>query len=745
MNQRDPSSTNLSVPESFSDGGVPKWEWLSSLVAHSHHLMGVTDIHGRLLFVNQAGRSMLGLLESQSLDNTLIYNFFEVDGKATFDQVVLPTLAQNFQWTSETNLNPGRESEAFPVTCFAYAFPLGQLPTTEILWIVQDRRNRASLNMQISQRVQEHRVVAALAQEAIHVRWLDLLRHAVSAVANNLEAELVVIAQPIDNTDKLHIVAKFDSISLDLTVLAGGPGSQAGYAIASGQPIITPDISEEKRVDTTIVRGLGLNSGMAVPIFQDDQPWGALSIHTLSKRQYTTDDLAFLESIASVLSSAQKRISTEREIRHQSLHDSLTGLPNRSLMLDRIQHTIDTLKGSEHSASLLLLDLDDFKVLNDSLGHQSGDRLLEEVASRLTQLVDEGDTVARLGGDEFLILCENQESPMEALELSNRIRGSFKVPFQLEERSVFANASIGITFATADSEVVELVREVDTAMYQAKQAGVGEIKIYHQAMGEASQDRFQLASDLHDAIANEELRVAYQPIIELVSGEVVAVEALCRWDHPTRGSIGPDTFIKLAEQTGQIRSLGRWVLEKACREVKSLGSDHRRIALRVNVSAIQLQDKNFVAEVHHVLLTTGLSGNLLGLEITEGINLHPGEETFMRLSELRDLGVELLVDDYGIGYSSLSALLRFSQMSALKIDKEFIQMTLDQRHKSIIESMVSLGHAIGMKVVAEGVENEAQLQCVRMAGCDYAQGFMLGRPVSFSDLKAQLEFSEVIP
>lgn len=741
MNQGDPGITNLSASESLSEGEFPKWEWLSSLVGHSHHLMGVSDPNGHLLFVNQAGRSMLGLRANQALDNTFIYDFFEIDGQAMFNQVVLPTLDQNFHWSSEMSFNVGSDSETFPVACFAYAFPRGKLPVTEILWIVQDRRHRTSLNMQISQRVREHRVVAALAQEAIHVRWLDLLRHAVNAVANNLEAELVVIAQPIDNTDQLHVVAKFDSIAMDVNVLAGGPGSQAGYAIASGQPIITPDISEENRVDTTIVRRLGLNSGMAVPIFQDEQPWGALSIHTLSKRQYTTDDLAFLESIASVLSSAQKRISTEREIRHQSLHDSLTGLPNRSLMLDRIQHAIDTLKGSQETASLLLLDLDDFKVLNDSLGHQSGDRLLEEVASRLRVLVNESDTVARLGGDEFLILCENRESPMEALDLSNRIRDSFKVPFQLDERSIFATASIGITFVTSESEVVELVREVDTAMYQAKQAGVGEIKIYHQAMGEASQDRFQLASDLHDAIANGQLRVEYQPIIELIGGEAVAVEALCRWDHPTRGSIGPDTFIKLAEQTGQIRSLGRWVLEVACRQVRSLQSKNSRIALRVNVSAIQLQDRNFVAEVHQILLSTGLPGNLLGLEITEGINLHHGEETFKTLSELRELGVELLVDDYGIGYSSLSSLLRFSQMSALKIDKEFIQMTLDQRHKSIIESMVSLGHAIGMKVVAEGVENEEQLQCVRMAGCDYAQGFMLGRPVSLDDLKAQLEFS----
>lgn len=698
--------------------------------------MAVSNIKGEFLFINKAGRKLLGLNSEDPLDGVKLFDFFVDYDNSIFNQVILPYLVRHDIWDSETEITNIVTNEVFPIACFGYSFFDPSDPRDlEILWIIQDRRRRAFLNRQISQRVSEHRVVADLAQAALQVSWHDLLRQTVREVANVLEAHLVVIAQPIERSDKLHVVSKFDAVTLNLSVLEGGASSQAGYAILSGRPVVTPDVELESRVDTTVVRQLGLKSGMAVPIFQEDKPWGALSIHTLAKRQYTSDDVAFLEATASVLSSAQKRITAEREMQHQSLHDSLTGLPNRALMQDRLQHALETLKDDdEETVTVLLLDIDDFKSVNDSMGHEFGDILLRDFASRLQTIVGERDTLARLGGDEFVILCEDQYSVVASIELANQIRDLLKIPFQLDDRSIFVTASMGITNGRAYSLASELLREADTAMYEAKQRGIGEVQLYQQTMGEASQDRFQLATDLHSAIERSQLRLVYQPIVDLRDNEIVGAEALCRWDHPTRGAIQPDVFISLAEQTGQIRSLGKWVLEEACKEATYWHNRSRRIAVRVNVSAIQLQSAEFVEEVRSVLESTGIAAELVGLEITEGIGLDFDEVPYQVLTKLKELGIELLVDDYGTGYSSLNSLIRFAQVSVLKIDREFIQMTVDERHQSIIHSIVSLGHAIGMDVVAEGVETEAQLECAKNSGCDFGQGFLLGSPMEIGEL-----------
>lgn len=721
----------------------PKWEWLRALIDHSHHLMAVSNSQGEFLFVNQSGRRLLGLNSDDSINGVKLFDFFVEYDNSAFNEIILPSLVRHDSWDSETEITNIATNEVFPIACFGYSFYENlDSRNLEILWIIQDRRRRAFLNRQISQRVSEHRVVADLAQAALQISWQDLLRQTVREVANVLEAHLVVIAQPIERSDKLHVVSKFDSVSLNLNVLEGGASSQAGFAILTGEPVVTPDVDAESRVDTSTVRRLGLKSGMAVPIFQDERPWGALSVHTLAKRQYTSDDVAFLEATASVLSSAQRRITTEREIQHQSLHDSLTGLPNRALIQDRLQHALETLKvDDEETATILLLDIDDFKSINDSMGHEFGDMLLKDFSSRLEAVIGEHNTVARLGGDEFVVLCEDRYSMVASIELANRIRDSLKAPFQLHDRSVFVTASIGITNGRVDSQVSELLREADTAMYEAKQRGIGEIQLYQQTMGEASQDRFQLVTDLHSAIEGGQLRLVYQPIIDLSSSEIVGAEALCRWDHPTRGMIQPDVFISLAEHTGQIRSLGKWVLEQACKEATYWHDRSRPIAIRVNVSVIQLQSPEFIDEVRDVLSRTGISAGMVGLEITEGISLESDEVPYQVLTKLKELGVEILVDDYGTGFSSLNSLVRFAQVSTLKIDKEFIQMTIDERHQAIIRSIVSLGHAIGMSVVAEGVETEAQLECARTSGCEFGQGYLLGRPMSENEFHQVLRIA----
>lgn len=727
-----------------SSSSLPSEMWLTSLVERSQHLMGITDLSGNLLFLNEAGRSLFGIGRSQGLEDISLLDIFESDGLLLFEQVVLPTVASNGVWDTESTGCNKATGGVFPIAVFVSICERdGSGPPNELVWIVRDRSRWTELNGQITQRVQEQRIVSDLAQQALQVRWLDLLRNAVTAVAATLSAELVVIAQPIENSGKLHVVAKHDTVAMNLNVLENGPKSQAGYTISTGMPIITPDIELETRLDTTVVRRYGMASGMAVPISQDGQPWGALSLHTATKRQYTEDDVAFLEAVASVLSSALNRFAIERASRHQALHDSLTGLPNRALAQDRLQHALETIK-SDNLIAVLLMDLDDFKTINDSLGHESGDRLLMELVPRLLGVVREGDTVARLGGDEFLIVCEAIESPIEAIDLANRVRSALQNPFQLEERSVFLSGSIGITVGGAGSEVGELVRQADTAMYRAKQKGVGGQQIYDEMMGEASSDRFQLATDLHAAIGGNQLWVAYQPIIDLVTGMIASVEALCRWNHPIRGEISPDVFIKLAEETGQIGDLGEWVLDVACKEALMWQKIVPGISLSVNVSPLQLQNEDFVAEVAGILRRNEFPPRLLGMEVTEGVTIDNGKVSLSVMSQLCEMGIELLIDDYGTGYSSLGALVQFSQMSVLKIDKEFVQLPLDDSRGSVIGPIVSLGHAIGMKVVAEGVETQQQLDCIRKAGGDYGQGFLLGRPVGAQEFGTllQLEASQ---
>lgn len=713
--------------------------WLETMVEQSKNMLAVTDMDGRIIYVNSFGRKLLGIMSQENFGDDYIQRHFDSDGETFFKQSIIPTLLQNQSWDYEGLMRNQSDGSTMPVAAFATLVQDGGgADSRAIIWDIRDRRRRFDLNRQISQRVLEHRIVADLAREAIEVRWLDLIRRAVRAVAHTLDCELVVFAQPVEDSDKLHVIAKHDVVAMNLNVLDGGPRSQAGFVVSTGQAIITPDIEFETRVDTTVVRRFGMLSGLAVPIVLDTQIIGALSLHTTRRRFFTEDDVAFLEAVASVLSSAQKRILLERDFRHQSLHDGLTGLPNRALVTDRIEHALETSKSDDSIVALFMLDIDDFKTINDSLGHDNGDRLLQEIVPRIEAILHEGDTLARFGGDEFLVLCEDTKTPLDAIELATRISEAWQEPFLLGERSVFISASIGVTLGRHNSDALELIREADTAMYKAKQGGVGRFALYSDVMGEASLDRFQLATDLHSAIEDGQLWIAYQPIIDLSNGKIDAVEALCRWTHPNKGEISPELFVKLAEETGQILKLGLWVMEESLKEAANWRSRDINVRLRVNVSATQLKDENFAHEVSGILRRHGIAPALIGLEVTEGLLLERDSVTLKVLNQLVEMGIEFLVDDYGSGYSSLGSLVRFSHMSALKIDKEFVQLTIDERHGGIVASVVSLGHSLGMKVIAEGVETQEQFDCVRDSGCDFAQGYLLGRPVPEAIILSQL-------
>jgi diguanylate cyclase (GGDEF)-like protein/PAS domain S-box-containing protein len=419
-----------------------------------------------------------------------------------------------------------------------------------------------------------------------------------------------------------------------------------------------------------------------------------------------------------------ERKRLEAQLIHEAFHDPLTGLPNRALFAERVESAI--LHGASPGVAVLFIDLDDFKTINDSLGHLAGDELLAAVARRIAATVRPEDIVSRLSGDEFAIMLGAADAAV-AGRVAGRLLESIGQPFELDGKQVHLEASIGMAFES-DGPVTagELLRNADVAMYEAKARGKGRVELFEARMHAAVLTRLELKADLEHAIERNELRVRYQPIYELASGELDGFEALIRWRHPTRGEIGPLDFIPLAEETGLIVPIGRWVLAQACTQARAWNeAADRRVTVSVNLSSRQLREPAIVDWVQEALDAAGLEPELLTLELTESGLMQDDEG---RLRALRDLGVHLALDDFGTGYSSLSYLSRFP-IDILKVDRSFIAQMDDGDLPVIVSSVLQLGRAMGMATIAEGIERPEQLSRLRALGVGFGQGFLLARPM----------------
>jgi diguanylate cyclase (GGDEF)-like protein/PAS domain S-box-containing protein len=426
-----------------------------------------------------------------------------------------------------------------------------------------------------------------------------------------------------------------------------------------------------------------------------------------------------------------ERKGFEVSLAHQATHDSLTGLPNRELLLDRLRVALSR---SRHWSGLavLFLDLDRFKVINDSLGHQAGDRLLVAVVERLREAMRTEDTLARLGGDEFVLVLEGVGDGHGAVTTAKRIARSMEAPFALPGGEAFVTASIGIALALeAGGDPEALLRDADAAMYRAKERGRGCYELFDELMRSQASVRLEMESALYRAIGRGELRVHYQPLVELNAGAAVGCEALVRWEYPGRGLLDPVEFIPLAEDTGLIMSVGAFVLKEACRQAvrwQNQFPGRLPLTMSVNLSGRQLADPALPDCVADALGTSGLGPDRLWLEITESVLMDDADSSARALAALKALGVRLAVDDFGTGYSSLAYLRRFP-VDALKIDRSFVcDLDRGARDAVIVEAVVGLGRALGLRVVAEGVETPSQLARVRALGCDQAQGYYFARP-----------------
>jgi diguanylate cyclase (GGDEF)-like protein len=496
----------------------------------------------------------------------------------------------------------------------------------------------------------------------------------------------------------------------------------------------------ERRVGVTIFpsadgrlidagRGRWADDGQVVPIGAADAPSGELRV--LSAPAPSPDELTFLQAIANVLAEAIERLQSEEEMRHRALHDPLTGLPNRTLLADRLTHALQR-AARRGSVAVLFLDLDHFKFINDSRGHRAGDELLCMVAARLGEALRPSDTVARFGGDEFCFVCDDVSDAVEAIGIAERVLGALARPFALESGEHFASASVGIALADGPFRPAEdLIREADAAMYRAKSGGRGRYELFDEVMRADATERLRLDRDLRRALErDDELLLHYQPIVSVPGGDVLGLEALVRWQHPERGLVGPGEFISVAEDSGAILAVGDRVLELACRQAAAwIAAGARPFTVSVNLSPRQIADPGLADRVAATLQRTGLPADRLRLEITENALMEESEITRLNLLALRGLGVGLVLDDFGTGYSSLAYLRRFP-IEAIKIDRRFIAgLGRDHDDETIVEAILRMAAGLRLDVVAEGVETVEQARILETLGCVCGQGFLWARPL----------------
>jgi diguanylate cyclase (GGDEF)-like protein/PAS domain S-box-containing protein len=534
-------------------------------------------------------------------------------------------------------------------------------------------------------------------------------------------------------------------LGADSTVIYASPATEPMWAVTPDALVGTrifglvhPDDRPAAR--THLVEALkqpGVNIATELRIQHGDGSWRDCKV--------IANNLLQQPSVAGIVvtySDITERKLFVEQLQHLAFHDSLTGLPNRALFTDRLERALAVADREFRSVGVLFLDIDNFKVINDSLGHHQGDALLTEVAMRIRNCVRAVDTVARLGGDEFTVLLDHLPNEADATELADRIGVALSHSILLPDQEVFVTASIGVALSAPRHDTSDtLLRNADLAMYHAKNDGKDRVAVFDRTMEARAVERMELETEMRIALDRAEFAVYYQPIFSLANQGITEFEALVRWQHPQRGLVLPDTFIPLAEETGLIVPLGQWVLDQACSQTRRWQVQYPStpaLGISVNLSGRQFQNPHLIEDIQQTLSRTGLDPHSLKLEITESVAMQDPDATAITLRALKALGVRLAIDDFGTGYSSLSYLKRFS-VDTLKIDRSFVDgLGNDIQDTAIVQSVITLARALNLTTTGEGIETPSQQEHLRALGCDAGQGFLFARPIPAREIEELL-------
>jgi diguanylate cyclase (GGDEF)-like protein len=597
----------------------------------------------------------------------------------------------------------------------------------------ENRQLIRSLEQRVDDRTRRHAAVVEFSHRALSGLDTDSLLHqAASIVADGLPATSAQISEwePESDTLSIRAAAGRDTGTVGQVLEPSDPTSPARHALKTGQPVISGDLGSDTRFTVPpVLRDLGVASTISVPIWGHERPFGVLEAWNSDARSAAADDVNFLRAVATTVATALERRRAEEGLQQLALHDLLTGLPNRVLFRDQLDRAARTANRSGQYGALLLIDIDHFKDVNDTLGHAAGDQLLSKVAQRMRDCTRREEPPARLGGDEFGIVLTGLTSPDGAATVAEKLVSVLNEPVSLAGHDIHIGASVGITIFPVDGgDPDNLLRNADLALYRAKAQGRGAYAFYALDMARDVQNRLELLHDLRGALDKGELHLEYQPQVALQSGRITGVESLLRWTSPRRGVVGPDIFIPLAETSSLMIPLGDWTMRHACAQAQAwFTSGLPKITVALNISLAQWRRMTTAEVIASVLSTCSFESRYLELEITERAFPLADDKRF--LEWLRQEGVSISIDDFGTGHSNLTRL-RQLPVDKIKIDGSFIAgLGRDATAEKIVRAIIALSRGLGLQVVAEGVEQQLQLDFLRVEGCDVAQGYFLGRPM----------------
>ena len=605
--------------------------------------------------------------------------------------------------------------------------------------LVISREEVPAAELRLTERLRQQSAVAELGRLAIAgAAFGDLARDAARLIHETLEAAdgAIVIEVPPGS----ELLVRHDSTGRLTGARIPLSGTITETVLRSSAAVVVRDVQRSGHEASEQLKTLGARSGVCVRIGRSDAPFGVLGLFCGQPFDFTDDDVAFAESLANVLAEAARREQVDADLRRQALHDPVTGLPNRTLLDDRLRQSLAFGERAGLRVGVIFVDLDHFRVVNDSLGHDGGDAVLRQVADRLRSLARGSDTVARFGGDEFVVIAAALEDDRDALRLAEQISSLLASPVLVGDQHVYVRASIGIRVAgPGEDDPRRLIRDADAAMARAKARGRGRYELADPANGaQAPANQLAVEQELRDALAEGDLRLVFQPFVAIGDGSPVGAEVLLRWEHPTRGYLSPAGFLDVAEQSGLIVPIGAWMLTVACRRAARWRQDRPDFLLTVNLSATQLADPAVVETVERALADSGLEPQGLGLELTEQVLIGDENDVLRTLSALKALGVTLLLDDFGTGFSSLSHLKRFP-IDIVKIDRSFIEGLGDpdagHNDAAIVSALVGMSLATGKLVIPEGIETGAQVGELQRLGCRFGQGYHFAKPLKPEDFE----------